>query len=211
MDRLVYLNHVDGIEQFLERAAWHGVDGVEVDMTNMSEEEFMLAKGYLRNAVTPTKSMHYERTNTISLQEWDLFESQLQMLVTRAGELRCATVSIHPPKVEKETSNTMKDLKEFVQKVDAYAAAADVKLCFELTGFMKDPQLINIAFEDLEDPSLGVMIDLESIIDGINPLQILQKLDVEIHKVRFPLSLQRVDEHVDLAADEMTVVATSLE
>ncbi len=211
MERLVYLNTVDGIEQFLERAAWHGVDGIEVDITDMSEEDYILAKGYLRNCVIPTESMHYERTGTISLKEWELFKSQLEMMVERADELNCDTLSVHPPRVEKETSNTVKDLQEFIEQVDAYAAAADIKLCFELTGFMKDPQMINAGFDSLEDPDLGVMIDLDAITAGVNPLSILQKLDVEIHKVRFPVPLKRMEDEFNLGSDNVAVVAASIE
>lgn len=211
MDQLVHLSSSDGIEEFLERAAWHGVDGIEADISGMTEEEYILVKGYLRNCVVPTQSLHYERTSTISLKEWDLFRSQLEMLVERAEELNCGMLSVHPPRVEKETSNTMKDLQEFIQQVDDYAAAADVELCFELTGFMKDPQMINAGFEHLNDPSLGVMIDLDQLTDGVNPLHILQKLDVNIHKVRFPVSLQRMEDDFNLGTDDVAVVASSIE
>lgn len=211
MEKLVYLNRVDGVESFLERAAWSDVDGLEVDISEMSEGEYIFLKEQLLDAPVSTSSIHYERTSTISLKEWPLFKSQLEMLVERAQELGCSVLSVHPPRVEKETANTMKDLKEFVANVDAYAAAANLNVCFELTGFMKDPQLINIAFEDLETPSLGVMIDLETMIDGVDPLQILQKLDVDIYKVRFPLSIQQMEEDSTLAQSGMAVVGTSLD
>ncbi len=207
----MYLDSTDGIEQFLEQAAWHGVDGIEADISDMTEEEYLLVKGYLRNSVVPTQSLHYERTGTVSMKEWELFRSQLEMLVERSDELHCDTLSVHPPRVEKETSNTLKDLQDFVHHVDSYAAAANVQLCFELTGFMKDPQLINTAFEGLTDPALGVMIDLDALTDGVNPLHILQKLDVDIHKVRFPLPLQHMDDEFNLGSDDLAVVARSIE
>lgn len=211
MERLVYLDRAEEIDEFLERAAWTDIDGLEVDITDMNEEEFMFLKKQLLGSSVATKSLHYERTNTISLQEWELYESQLEMLVSRARDLNCTTLSVHPPRVEKETTNTMKDLEEFVGKVDAFAEEAQVKICFELTGFMKDPQLINIAFTSLDKPDLGVMIDLDTLVDGIDPVQILEKVDVDIHKVRFPLSLENMDEKMPLAQHGMSVVATSLE
>lgn len=207
----MYLNESEGANEFLQRTAWSTADGVEVDITGMNEDEFLILKEQLLRAPVATKSLHYERTNMISLQEWELYKSQLQMMVKRAKELNCTTLSVHPPKVERETTNTMRDLEEFVEQVDTFADEADVKICFELTGFMKDPQMINIAFQDLENPALGVMIDLDSLVDGINPLQYLEKLDVDIHKVRFPMSLQNMDDQLPLAQHGMAVVASSLE
>ncbi len=211
MHRLVYLDEVTGSDEFLQRAAWSDADGIEVDLTAMDEDEFLVLKDRLQSAPVATMSLHYERTNTISLQEWGLYKSQLEMLVERADKLNCTTLSVHPPKVERETTNTMKDLEEFVQNVDQFAEEANIEICFELTGFMKDPQLINTAFSDLDGPSLGVMIDLDSVIDGIDPLRILQKLDVDIHKVRFPLSLEKMDEQMPIAQHGTAIVASSLD
>lgn len=211
MERLVYLNQATGAEEFLERAIWSSVDGVEVDITDMSEDEYLTVQELLVNSPLATRSLHYERTNTISLKEWDLFESQLEMLIERAKKLGCGIVSVHPPKVERDTANTLKDLEAFVEQVDAFASTSNVRICFELTGFMKDPQMMNIAFANLDSPSLGVMIDLESLVDGVDPLFILQKLDVDIHKIRMPLTVDRIEEHIDVEQEDMAVVATSLE
>lgn len=207
----MHVDRLDGIESFLERAAWHGVDGLEVDLTELSQQEYILLKEYLQEADVPTRSLHYARTQTVALQEWKLFKSQLSMLVTRAQDLDCNILSVHPPKVEIETSHTLRDLQQFMEQVDAYADACDVQLCFALAGFMKDPQLINIAFEQLSDPSLGVLIDLDALVAGIDPLQILEKLDVQIHKVRFPMSVAQMEEYVDEMADTgAAAVAQSL-
>jgi hypothetical protein len=211
MHKLVYLNEAQGAQEFLQRAAWSDADGVEVDITGMNEDEFLVLKDRLATAPVATKSLHYERTNTIALQEWELYRSQLEMMVSRANDLNCTTLSVHPPRVEIETTNTLRDLEQFVRKVDEFAADADMEICFELTGFMKDPQLINIAFQHLDDPALGVMIDLESLVDGINPVQYLEKLDVDIHKVRFPMSLDRMDEEMPLAQHGTAIVASRLE
>lgn len=211
MDKLVYLDHVENVGDFLEHAAWLGVDGVEVDITEMTEAEYTIAKNHLLDSNVQAKSIHYGRTNTVSLKEPELFHSQLDMLVERANQLNCDILSVHPPRVEKETANTMRDLQQFVKQVDEYAAAADLNISFELTGFMKDPQLINVAFADLDNPSIGVMVDLGALVDGVDPLSILQKVDVDIHKVRVPLSVKNMNEQVGELQEGMAVVATSLE
>lgn len=211
MEKLVYLDQADGIADFLAHASWRNLDGIEVDLTDMSEDDYAVLEEHLVSSAIPVKSLHYERTNTVSLQEWELFKSQLEMLVRRANQFGCDILSVHPPKVERESASTMKELQEFMAQVDAFAAAADVEICFELTGFMKDPQLINTGFAELTDPALGVMVDLESLVDGIDPLSVLEKLDVKIHKVRFPMSVQHMDEHVEQIGNDVAAVATSLD
>lgn len=206
METLVRLDDAEDVDGFLEAVSWHHC-AIELDLTGLDEAAYRTVAAALDDHPAPVKSVHYGRTATVSLQEWELFRSQLDTVTERAERFDCGVVSVAPPRAEINESHTVRDLQEFMVEANAYAVEADLDLCFLLDGFMKDPEMMNTAFGDLESPSLGVMVDLSRIVDGVNPLPILEKIDVAIRKVRLPVPLDEVDQHIGELSGDMLVVA----
>lgn len=205
METLVRLGQAEGLDEFLETASWHS-SGIEVDLTGMDEDRYREVAEELESGPIPVKSLHYGRTDTVSLQEWDLFSSQLDMVADRAARFSSSVISVAPPRAEINESHTVRDLQEFMAEADRYCKQADLEVCFLLDGFMKDPEMMNIAFEELESPSLAVMVDLSLIAAGVNPLPILEKIDVGVRKIRLPVPVGEVGEHLgDLESDVLVV------
>ncbi|MFB6294901.1 MAG: hypothetical protein ABEI97_04025 [Candidatus Nanohaloarchaea archaeon] len=206
METLVRLGTVDGVNEVLETVAWHQ-HGVEIDMTGLDEEEYRAVAGAAEGSTAAVRSLHYGRTGTVSLQEWELFRGQLDQLVERADRFGCSVVSVAPPRAEIDESNTVSDLQQFMEDADAYAADAELEICFLLDGFMHDPEMMNTAFDRLQEPSLGVMVDLELLVDGMDPLPILEKIDVAVRKLRLPVPVDEVGAHLADVSDDVMVIA----
>ncbi|MDY6766545.1 MAG: hypothetical protein SVW77_04200 [Candidatus Nanohaloarchaea archaeon] len=206
METLVRLGTVDGVNEVLETVAWHQ-HGVEIDMTGLDEEEYREVADAAADSAAGVRSLHYGRTGTVSLQEWDLFRGQLDQLVERADRFGCSVVSVAPPAAEIDASHTVSDLHGFMERADRYADAADLEICFLLDGFMHDPEMMNTAFDRLQEPSLGVMVDLELLVDGMDPLPILEKIDVAVRKLRLPVPVGEVGEHLSGVEGDVMVVA----
>lgn len=209
METVVRLDAAEGIEEFLARAGWYDIDGIELDLTAMSEADYQQAAATLTSQGIPVRSLHYGRTETVSLQEWDLFESQLEMVVERAAELGCEVVSVHPPHAEVNETHTMRDLQAFFHEAETYAAGLDVDLCFELTGVLKDPEMLNTGAAELEQGTVGAMVDLGAVVDGIDPVSILEKVEMELRAVAVPRTVAEMAEDglPELGGDVMVVAA----
>lgn len=209
METVVRLDTADGLEEFLARAGWYDVAGIELDLTTMSEADYQKAAGILTGQGIPVKGLHYGRTETVSLQEWDLFQSQLEMVVERAAELGCEVVSVHPPHAEVNETHTMRDLQAFFHEAEAYAAGLDIDLCFELTGVLKDPEMLNTGAAELERDAIGAMVDLGTVVEGIDPVSILEKVDMELRAVAVPRTVAEMVEDglPELGGDVMVVAA----
>lgn len=205
---MVRLAEADRVEEFLDRAGWYRIDGVELDLSGMAEADYHRAAAVLGNTELPVRSLHYDRTGTVSLQEWELFRSQLDMVVRKADEIGCDLISVHPPEAEVNESHTVRDLQEFLANVDSYAARQDVRICFELTGFMTDPEMLNVGFADLDDPHMGAMVDLAHRVDGIDPVTLLNRVAVGLWKVKVPVAAVDIGAELDLPGDVMVVAPT---
>lgn len=200
------LRETDELGDFLEKASWHS-SGIELDITDMGEDEYREMALELEKGSLPVRSLHYGRTENVSMQEWELFESQLEKVKERAEKLGCQVISVAPPRAEVNESHTVKDLQDFMEEADSYARSADLELCFLMDGFMKDPEMVNTAFRDLDSPSIGVMVDLSRIVDGLDPVTLLQKMDVQVRKIILPVPLEEIGEHLGEMDDEIMVVA----
>lgn len=194
------------VEERLEAASWHGC-GVELDMAGLDEDAYRDVSGTLARQSVPVRTIHYRRTSTVSLQERELFQTELDRLVERAEQFDCSVLSVEPPRAAINEAHTVRDLQKFMAAADSYAADADLEICFLLDGFLKDPELMNTAFEQLENPSLSVMVDLERIVHGVDPLDILAKIDVDIRKVRLPVPVDEISEHLGTVGGDLMVVA----
>ncbi len=210
METVVRRDTSEGLEEFLDRAGWYHLDGIELDLSGMSEADYQRAAGVLSNAALPVRSVHYDRTGTVSLQERELFRSQLEMVVGRADDLGCDLISVHPPEAEVGETHTVRDLQGFLADVDRFAADQDVQICFELTGFMTDPEMVNIGFAELAEPNIGAMADVADMVDGIDPTTILAKVAVGLWKVKVPMPAAAIGSELDLPGD-VVVVADGLE
>ncbi|MDY6766414.1 MAG: hypothetical protein SVW77_03525 [Candidatus Nanohaloarchaea archaeon] len=206
METLVRVGTAEGVDEILETVAWHQ-HGIEIDMTGLDEASYRSVADAAEASAAAVRSLHYGRTGTVSLQEWTVFRGQLDQVTDRADRFGCSVVSVAPPQAEIDESHTVRDLQAFMEEADDYAAAADMELCFLLDGFMHDPEMMNTAFERLADPSLGVMVDLALLVDGMDPLPILEKLDVEVRKLRLPVPVDEVGEHLSEVSGDVMVVA----
>lgn len=209
MQRLVSLDQAGDVDRFLQRARWSGADGIELDLTAVDEEGYQRLRNELER--TPVNSLHYGRTDTVALTEQDLFTHQIDVVVERAQELGAEVVSIHPPYVEIETSNTVRDVQHFLKDVNAYAADLPVELCLTVTGFLTHPKLVNTAFDLVDEPHIGVMVDLGALQDGVDPAPILDQLSVDIRKLRMPLSLEEMEAELERFPDGIVAVAATIE
>ncbi|MDY6770035.1 MAG: hypothetical protein SVU88_03610 [Candidatus Nanohaloarchaea archaeon] len=206
MEALIRVGAADGIDDVLETASWHDC-GVELDLTGLDADGERAVTAALDGGPVPVRSIHYGRTATVSLQEWELFASQLDRVVATAERFGCGQVSVAPPRAEVNESHTVRDLQEFMAQADAYAGDADLTVCFLLDGFMGDPEMMNTAFAELADPSLAAMVDLARLADGVNPVPILEKMDVAVRKLRLPVPVDEVGEHLGALDRDVTVVA----
>ncbi|MDY6761992.1 MAG: hypothetical protein SVY41_03010 [Candidatus Nanohaloarchaea archaeon] len=205
METLVRVDTAEQVDEVLETVAWHG-HGVELDMTGLDEQEYRAVADAAEASAAGVRSLHFGRTGSVSLQEWELFRGQLNQVVERADRFGCSVVSVAPPQAEIDESHTVSDLQQFMEEADRYAGDSDMEICFLLDGFMHDPEMMNTAFDRLQEPSLGVMVDLALLVDGMDPLPILEKIDVQVRKLRLPVPVTEVGEHLgDVSGDVMVV------
>lgn len=206
MEKLVRLDGAERVGEFLEVVSRHSC-GIELDMTGMDEEEYAEVAAALDGSHVNVGSFHYGRTSTVSLQEWQLFESQLDLVVERAKRFECSVVSVAPPRAEINESHTVRDLQDFMAEADLYCKNAELEVCFLLDGFMKDPEMMNTALAGLESPSIGVMVDLSLLVNGVDPIQIMDRIDVRMRKLRMPVPAGELDEHLGDVESDVIVVA----
>ncbi|MFB6265513.1 MAG: hypothetical protein ABEI07_00335 [Candidatus Nanohaloarchaea archaeon] len=209
METLVRLGRVEGVDRFLEELSWHDA-GIDLDLTDLEEEEYRELREKLGESPVPVRSLHYGRTSNVSLQEWELFESQLELVTERAEKFGCSVVSVAPPKAEIGESHTLRDLQEFMENADSYAEESDLELCFLLDDFLCNPETMNTAFQEIQGASLGVMVDVTRTVDGFDPVDLLEKLDVEVRKLYLPVPVSEVGEHLGEVEGEVMVVADTV-
>lgn len=208
MEILVGVDRAEGLDERLERAAWAGVDGIELDITDLDEAEYRSVRDAVERHALPVRSIHYGRTETVSLTEWDLFRSQLDMLVDRAARFDCRTISVHPPELERETSNTVRDLQRFLVEMADYVDGVEPEICFQLAGFLKDPEMVNHGFAEVEG-GVGVMVDFGTVLDGVDPMDLLEKMDVPVRKLKAPVEAGEMEAMLDGVHEDVTAVATA--
>ncbi len=211
MERLVYLGDAAAARDVLDRAAWRGVDGVELDLTAVDDDGFDRIRDAVRDAAVTVRSVHDGRTRTVGLQEWALFRSHLDRVAERARELGASSLSVHPPHVEVGSAHTVRDVQEFMGDVDADAAGHDLEVWFALDGFLLDPELVRLAFDRLDDPAIGVMVDLGARVDGVDPVPLLEKLDARLRKVRAAGTVDEMEQELAPVDGEIVAVAEHID
>ncbi|MFB6076715.1 MAG: sugar phosphate isomerase/epimerase family protein [Candidatus Nanohaloarchaea archaeon] len=207
MERVVRVARPDAVADAAAVVNSYDLDGIDLDVSGMSAAAYGRAADRIEERRVAVAGMHYGRTDSVSLQEWDLFRSQLDRVVDRADRFGAAVVSVHPPAAEINETHTVRDLQRFMGSVDDYVADTDVDLCVRLTGFMQDPEMLNLGLERLHRPSLAAMVDLQDLAAGVDPVDILRKFDVPVRKLRVPLTVAEMDEEVGSLPGDVMVVA----
>lgn len=211
MDVLVRLDDSEELEDFLARASWYGVDGLEIDLSSLDDESYGEVVQAVEEEGFPVRSVHYGGTSRIPLQDWEGFDKELSRVLERADEMGAESVSVSPPGAGSSESNTVRDFQRFVEKVEGKAEEASLEICFLLEGFMKDSDVLDSALERLEESEIGVMVDIDRIPEGINPEVVLENVEVPVWKVLVPMTVQETRESLEDVEAEVLAVAEFLD
>lgn len=209
MDKLVYVPPGADHGDVLRRAREHAVDGVEIDVTGFSDDAFDRVAGVVENEGVAVRSLHDDRPGTIAIGEQELFMTHLDTLLGWAERIGADHVSVHPPRVAVGEAHTVRDVEQFLSRINAHVDGNDVGFGFALDGFLREPELINTAFQEAETGSIGLTVDLSRFVDGIDPAAIVEKLAVPVQKMRIPVRFHQLDA-VAQGEAEMYAVAERL-
>lgn len=206
MEKLVYVPADAEHGDVLRRAREKAVDGVEIDVTGFSEEQFAAVQEAVRNEGVAVRSLHDDRPQTIAIGEEDLFLRHVSTVLEWAADLDASHVSVHPPRVAVGEAHTVRDVERFLSRVNAHVKEYGAGFGFALDGFLREPELINTAFREAETDAIGISVDLGRFVEGIDPATIVEKLSVPVQKMRIPVRFHQLDT-VAREAGDMYVVA----
>lgn len=207
METLARIDGSGELDRVVERVSWYGVDGLEVDLTEVGEEGYRQLREEVAGHSVPVRSIHYGRTESVSLQEWELFSSQLDFIIERAEHLGCDCVSVHPPRAEIHEAHTARDLQTFIESAEAFVQRTAFNVSFLVDGFLKEPELVNTGFQSVDAASIGITIDISRISPAADPVSIIEAIQADIHKIVVPYSIEHLEEEIGPIDRDVQVVA----